>query len=43
MSAERTPAHIRAADTEDYWLVLVHGSPIGLAQRRNSALIAAGR
>ncbi|MFD5284879.1 AraC-like ligand-binding domain-containing protein [Streptomyces rubrogriseus] len=42
MSARRTPDHIRAADPENYYLFLVHGSPIGLEQRRNNALLRAG-
>ncbi|WP_432161677.1 helix-turn-helix domain-containing protein [Streptomyces tendae] len=42
MSARRTPDHIRASDPENYFLFLVHGSPIGLEQRRNNALLRAG-
>ncbi|EPH41119.1 helix-turn-helix domain-containing protein [Streptomyces aurantiacus] len=41
-SARRTPAHIRLGDPECYFLLLVHGSPIGLEQGRNSALLNAG-
>ncbi len=42
MSARRTPEHIRSSDPENYFLFLVHGSPIGLEQRRNNALLRAG-
>lgn len=42
MSARRTPDHIRSSDPENYFLFLVHGSPIGLEQRRNNALLHAG-
>ncbi|MFE3020298.1 helix-turn-helix domain-containing protein [Streptomyces sp. NPDC059256] len=42
MSARRTPTHIRRADPESYFLVLVHGSPIGLEQGRNTSLLQAG-
>ncbi|MEU9605303.1 helix-turn-helix domain-containing protein [Streptomyces sp. NPDC048057] len=42
LSAQRTPAHIRRADSESYFLGLVHGCPIGLEQRRNNTLLRAG-
>ncbi|MEU5402975.1 helix-turn-helix domain-containing protein [Streptomyces sp. NPDC005963] len=42
MSARRTRTHIRRGDPESYFLVLVHGSPIGLEQRRNTTLLQAG-
>ncbi|MFG2329604.1 helix-turn-helix domain-containing protein [Streptomyces sp. NPDC048604] len=42
MSGRRTAAHIRRSDPEDYFLVLVHGSPIGLEQRGNNTLLRAG-
>ncbi|MGC0334290.1 AraC-like DNA-binding protein [Streptomyces sp. SAI-170] len=42
MSARRSAAQIRRADPEDCFLFLVHGSPIGIAQRRNTALITTG-
>ncbi|WP_121700478.1 helix-turn-helix domain-containing protein [Streptomyces sp. E5N298] len=42
MSARRTPSHIRTSDPENYFLFLVHGSPIGLEQRRNNVLLRAG-
>ncbi|MDT9687198.1 helix-turn-helix domain-containing protein [Streptomyces sp. P9(2023)] len=42
MSARRSPVQIRRADPEDYFLFLVHGSPIALEQRRGTALLHAG-
>ncbi|MEU6019297.1 helix-turn-helix domain-containing protein [Streptomyces sp. NPDC047515] len=42
MSARRTSIHIRRADPESYFLFLVHGSPVGLEQRRNNTLLRAG-
>ncbi|MEU6625031.1 helix-turn-helix domain-containing protein [Streptomyces litmocidini] len=42
MSARRAAAHIRRADPEHYFLFLVHGSPIGIEQRRNNSLLGAG-
>jgi AraC-like DNA-binding protein len=42
MSARRTHTHIRRSDLESYFLFLVHGSPIGLEQRRNNTLLKAG-
>ncbi|MFF0589297.1 helix-turn-helix domain-containing protein [Streptomyces sp. NPDC003781] len=42
MSARRTPDHIRSSDPENYYLFLVHGSPIGLEQRRNNVLLRTG-
>ncbi|WP_260605774.1 helix-turn-helix domain-containing protein [Streptomyces sp. WAC01280] len=42
MSAQRAAAHIRRADPEQYFLFLVHGSPIGIEQRRNNSLLTAG-
>ncbi|MFJ5828955.1 helix-turn-helix domain-containing protein [Streptomyces sp. NPDC093089] len=42
MSARRAAAHIRRADPEQYFLFLVHGSPIGIEQRRNNSLLTAG-
>lgn len=42
MSARRAAAHIRRADPEQYFLFLVHGSPIGIEQRRNTSLLTAG-
>ncbi|MFC8394463.1 helix-turn-helix domain-containing protein [Streptomyces sp. NPDC057238] len=42
MSAWRTPDHIRRSDPENYYLCLVHGSPIALEQRRNNVLLTAG-
>lgn len=42
MSARRGPGHIRRADPENYFLFLVHGSPVGLEQNRNNALLRAG-
>lgn len=42
MSARRAAADIRRADPEQYFLFLVHGSPIGIEQRRNNSLLTAG-
>lgn len=42
LAARRAPAHIRAADPECYFLLLVHGSPIGLEQRRNNTCLKSG-
>ncbi|WP_318211844.1 MULTISPECIES: helix-turn-helix domain-containing protein [unclassified Streptomyces] len=42
MTAQRAAAHIRRADPEQYFLVLVHGGPIGIEQRRNNTLLTAG-
>ncbi|MEU5979656.1 helix-turn-helix domain-containing protein [Streptomyces sp. NPDC047315] len=42
LSGERTRTHIRRADPEAYFLGMVHGSPIGLEQRRNNTLLRAG-
>ncbi|MFI1825022.1 helix-turn-helix domain-containing protein [Streptomyces sp. NPDC020412] len=42
LSGERTLTHIRRADSEAYFLGMVHGSPIGLEQRRNNAFLQAG-
>jgi AraC-like DNA-binding protein len=42
MSARRTPGHIRTSDPENYYLFLVHGSPIGLEQSGNNTLLQAG-
>ncbi|WP_432129447.1 hypothetical protein [Streptomyces sp. bgisy082] len=36
MAARRDLAHIRRADPEQYFLLLAHGSPIGIEQRRNN-------
>ncbi|MFH8989627.1 helix-turn-helix domain-containing protein [Streptomyces sp. NPDC017940] len=41
-SARRTSAHIRLGDPECFFLLLVHGSPIGLEQGRSSTLLHAG-
>ncbi|MFS0692616.1 helix-turn-helix domain-containing protein [Streptomyces nitrosporeus] len=42
MSARRSAAQIRHTDPEQYFLLLVHGSPIALEQGRSSALLTAG-
>ncbi|CAM5382166.1 helix-turn-helix domain-containing protein [Streptomyces violaceorubidus] len=42
MSARRTADHVRSSDPGNYYLFLVHGSPVGLEQRRNNALLQAG-
>ncbi|MGW6688751.1 helix-turn-helix domain-containing protein [Streptomyces sp. NPDC054961] len=42
MSARRGAGHIRRADPENYFLFLVHGSPVGLEQNRSNALLRAG-
>ncbi|MER8042061.1 helix-turn-helix domain-containing protein [Streptomyces sp. NPDC094032] len=42
MSARRVAAQIRRADPENYFLFLVHGSPVGLEQARNTTLLRAG-
>ncbi|WP_406060944.1 helix-turn-helix domain-containing protein [Streptomyces sp. NBC_01077] len=42
MSARRAAAHIRSADPEQYFLFLVHDSPIGIEQCRNNSLLTAG-
>ncbi|MFF0432876.1 helix-turn-helix domain-containing protein [Streptomyces sp. NPDC004327] len=42
MSARRGAGHIRRADPENYFLFLVHGSPVGLEQGRNQSLLRAG-
>ncbi|WP_241002312.1 helix-turn-helix domain-containing protein [Streptomyces sp. CB01881] len=42
MSARRAVGHIRRGDPEQYFLFLVHGSPIGIDQRRNTSLLTAG-
>jgi len=42
MSARRDAAHIRHGDPEQYFLFLVHGSPIGIEQRRNTSFLTAG-
>ncbi|GAB2579153.1 helix-turn-helix domain-containing protein [Streptomyces capparidis] len=42
LSARRGPAHIRRQDPEDYFLVLVRGTPIKVEQSRSTACIAAG-
>ncbi len=42
MSWQRTPAHIRQADSESYFLLLVHGSPVRLEQGRTSTTLRAG-
>ncbi|MFE0653444.1 helix-turn-helix domain-containing protein [Streptomyces sp. NPDC059534] len=42
MSAQRAAADIRRADPEQYFLFVVHGSPIGIEQRRNNSLLTSG-
>ncbi|MFF7505270.1 helix-turn-helix domain-containing protein [Streptomyces lavendulae] len=42
MSARRGAGHIRRGDPENYFLFLVHGSPVGLEQNRSNALLRAG-
>jgi AraC-like DNA-binding protein len=42
MSVRRGPAQIRRHDPECYFLFLVHGSPIGIEQRRNNTRLMAG-
>ncbi|MFH8257721.1 AraC-like ligand-binding domain-containing protein [Streptomyces roseolus] len=42
MAARRAAAHIRHGDPEQYFLLLVHGSPIGIEQRRNNTLLTSG-
>ncbi|MFJ4686986.1 helix-turn-helix domain-containing protein [Streptomyces sp. NPDC088789] len=42
MAARRSPLYIRRHDPEDYYLVLVHGSPIRLEQARGVACLGAG-
>ncbi|MFD9302881.1 helix-turn-helix domain-containing protein [Streptomyces sp. NPDC060048] len=42
MSARRGAGNIRRADPENYFLFLVHGSPVGLEQNRSNALLRAG-
>ncbi|WP_406511149.1 helix-turn-helix domain-containing protein [Streptomyces sp. NBC_00161] len=41
MSAQRAPADIRRSDPDCYFLFLVHGSPMGLEQRRSNTLLKA--
>ncbi|MFH8838627.1 helix-turn-helix domain-containing protein [Streptomyces sp. NPDC017868] len=42
LSARRDAAQIRRGDPEDYFLFLVHGSSIGMEQRRNNSLLRVG-
>lgn len=42
MSARRGAGNIRRADPENYFLFLVHGSPVGLEQNRSNTLLRAG-
>ncbi|MFH8615268.1 helix-turn-helix domain-containing protein [Streptomyces sp. NPDC017979] len=42
MVATRQRRHIRRSDPEHHYLMMVHGSPIGLAQGRSNALIGTG-
>jgi AraC-like DNA-binding protein len=42
MAARRSPLDIRRHDPEEYYLVLVHGSPIRLEQARGVACLGAG-
>ncbi|MFF3645621.1 helix-turn-helix domain-containing protein [Streptomyces sp. NPDC002564] len=42
MAAHRSPRQIRRHDPEEYYLVLVHGSPIRLEQGRGVACLGAG-
>ncbi|MEU6995495.1 helix-turn-helix domain-containing protein [Streptomyces sp. NPDC046465] len=42
MTASRSPVQIRRHDPEEYYLVLVHGSPIRLEQARGVACLGAG-
>ncbi|MEU5974035.1 helix-turn-helix domain-containing protein [Streptomyces sp. NPDC047315] len=40
--ATRQHRHIRRSDPENHYLMLVHGPPIGVAQRRSSVLLRIG-
>ncbi|CAL9334193.1 helix-turn-helix domain-containing protein [Streptomyces sp. enrichment culture] len=42
MTARRSPVQIRRRDPQEYFLVLVHGSPIRLEQARGVACLGAG-
>ncbi|MFI1830958.1 helix-turn-helix domain-containing protein [Streptomyces sp. NPDC020412] len=42
MVATRQHRHIRRSDPEAHYLMLVHGPPIGLAQRRSDVLLKVG-
>ncbi|MFD9075150.1 AraC-like ligand-binding domain-containing protein [Streptomyces lasiicapitis] len=42
MTAHRSPVQIRRSDPEAYYLVLVHGSPIRLEQKRGVACLGPG-
>jgi hypothetical protein len=42
LSAQRSPAHIRRADSEDYFLILVRDSGIRLEQGRGVACLGPG-
>ncbi|MFD9904332.1 hypothetical protein [Streptomyces sp. NPDC059063] len=42
LSSRRRRTHIRGHDPEDYFLFMVHGSPILLEQSRNAVRIGAG-